>query len=102
LGNNSMPFWISNVVFCVATAAWIEFQKSLHAMIGGSHTNESLGRVIGWWSTNREAEFDRDSAGDAKTIGELMGGIQFGGSSDAMCAHWTVISDDRGMENRSF
>jgi hypothetical protein len=47
-------------------------------------------------------KFDRDSAGDAKTIGELMGGIQLGGSSDAMCAHWTVISDDRGMENRSF
>ena len=44
-----------------------------HAIIRGSRGNESLGHVIGGGQQIRKQKFDRDSAGDAKTVGERMG-----------------------------
>jgi hypothetical protein len=41
-------------------------------MIGSSRGNESLGHVIGGQQIGKQ-KFDRDSAGDAKTVGDRMG-----------------------------
>lgn len=42
-------------------------------MIGSSRGNESLGHVIGGGQQIGKQKFDRDSAGDAKTVGDRMG-----------------------------